>query len=101
MVSYTIRISQGKKAIPVMETSDPKYQLAGELFLAERSFLKELISFAEDDSESEFNGNAFSVRKEADSVLIENTVTEEEIKLVQSDFLDLLNAYYFEYKRIR
>lgn len=101
MVSYNIRISQGKKSIPVMELSDTRNQLAAELFLAERSFLKEIVSFINNEEESEFSGNAFTVTKAADSILIENTVTQDELRMPQADFTDLLNAYYREYKRLK
>lgn len=101
MTEYTIKIIGENKKLPVMEFSDKSFDLAGELFLAERSFLKKIKSFLKKSDETEFSANVFTLTKDEDYILIENNVTEESTKIEKNEFANLLTAYYIEYKKLR
>lgn len=100
MIDYTITIAGGKKKYPVMKFADSKYDLLGELFLAERSFLKKVKSFLKNDNEKEFSGNVFTLTKDDGEIVVENEVTEKVMSVDRNDFTELLKAYYGEYKKL-
>ena len=100
MIEYRIKISGNKRKVPVMEFSDPQYDLAAELFLAERGLIGKLIEFLSVD-ETEFGGNVFTLKKTDDEIKLYNNQTEEILTIPQADFTELLTAYYREYKRLK
>ncbi|MED9970652.1 MAG: hypothetical protein UFA98_11735 [Ruminococcus sp.] len=101
MIEYTISVIDGKKKIPVIEFSDSQYDLIGELFLAERSFLSKIKKFLKDENKTEFTANVFSITKAGEEIQLENDITEQEITVGKDDFTLLLNAYYNEYKKLK
>lgn len=100
MIEYTIRISGKKRPLPVMELENPQYALAAELFLAERGLLGKIIEFLQQD-EPGFGANVFELKKTDGDIELYNTQTEESLTLPQTDFTELITAYYREYKRLK
>ena len=82
-----------------------KYALAGELLLAERPFLGEIIKLLSDvgsgqEAAGNFSGNAFSVWVTPESTKIANDINGEEIEVPTKDLLKLAKAYQKQYDRI-
>ncbi|MBQ1382124.1 MAG: hypothetical protein II629_02745 [Ruminococcus sp.] len=82
-----------------------KYALAGELLLAERPFLGEIIKTlgsvgSGQEAAGNFSGNAFSVWVTPESTKIANDINGEEIEVPTKDLLKLAKAYQKQYDRI-
>ena len=78
-----------------------KYALAGELLLAERPFLGEIINVGSgQEAAGNFSGNAFSVWVTPESTKIANDINGEEIEVPTKDLLKLAKAYQKQYDRI-
>lgn len=82
-----------------------KYALAGELLLAERPFLGDIIQTLADVSGGQeaagiFSGNAFTISVTPENTKITNDINSEEIEVPTKDLLKLAKAYQKQYDRI-
>ena len=82
-----------------------KHALAGELLLAERPFLSDIIQTLADvsggrEAAGNFSGNAFTISVTPENTKITNDINSEEIEVPTKDLLKLAKAYQKQYDRI-
>ena len=105
-MKYKVKTVRGKHPRVEVVFEDETYALAGELMLAERPFLSELIKQLDrvlhntDAPTGNFSGNAFSVWVTPESTKIANDINGEEIEVPTKDLLKLAKAYQKQYDRI-
>ena len=105
MIKYEIKISQGKRPMPVVIFEDESFNLLGEFLTAEKSFRREILSTVNEVdlgmSESEsFTGNAFTLDVTKDVCIITNDIDERELEVPTEDFKKILLEYIYALREI-
>lgn len=106
-MKYKVRTVRGKHPLVEVVFEDEQYALAGELLLAERSFLKEMIVALDKVLHSggaaadTFSGNAFSLGITCETTKITNDITSEEAELPTADLLKMTKAYKKQYDKLQ
>lgn len=106
MIKYEIKISQGKRPMPVVIFEDESYNLLGEFLLAEKSFRREILSTVNEvdvnNSESEsFTGNAFTLEVNSDTCKLTNDLDGRELEAPTEDFKKILLDYIYALREIK
>lgn len=105
MIKYDIKISQGKRPMPVVIFEDESFGLLGEFLTAEKSFRREILSTVNEvdlnmsDSES-FTGNAFTLDVSKDVCKIANDIDDRELKIPTDEFKKILLEYIYALREI-
>ncbi len=106
-MKYKVKTVRGKHPRVEVVFEDETYALAGELMLAERPFLSELIKQLDrvlhntDAPTGNFSGNAFSVYITPETCKITNDINGEEIQAPTKDVWKLTKAYQKQHDRIQ
>lgn len=106
-MKYKVKTVRGKHPLVKVVFEEGKYALAGELLLAERPFLRELIQQLDnvlhraDMPNGTFAGNAFSVYSTPETTKITNDINGEEIEVPTVDLWKLTKAYQKQNDRIQ
>lgn len=103
---YTIRLTEKEPVFPVVEFEDRKYNLLGEFMLAERGLLRHFADKFDElmpDSETsvEVSGNVFTMTSDNKFTTISNDITEQEITVDTSEFMELIIKYYSKLKEVK
>ena len=98
MIEYKITATHGKHPIAEVRFKEEKYNPAGEMLLAERSFLTELLQALESvldgkEENAEFSGNAFTAYITKETTKVANDINGEETELPTADFKKLTKTY--------
>ena len=106
MIEYKITTTHGKHPVAEVIFKDEKYDPAGEMLLAERSFLPELIEALEsvlsgEEKTAEFSGNAFSAYITKETTKLTNDINGDETELPTADFKKLAKIYKRKNDRIK
>ena len=106
MMKYKIRTVNSRRKFPEVVFEDEKYSLIGEMLLAERAFLPQILDVldsvlknAEADNAA-FAGNAFSLFITGDFSKITNDITGTETEAPTADLKKLVRTYQRHYDRI-
>ena len=105
MIKYEIKISQGKRPMPVVIFEDESFNLLSEFLTAEKSFRREILSTVNevdlDMSGSEsFTGNAFTLDVNKDTCKITNDIDDSELEVPTEDFKKILLEYIYALREI-
>ena len=105
-MKYTVRTTRGKQRLVEVEFKDERYCLIGEMLLAERGLLQNLLDTVNSvlkDGEpcASFAGNAFSAYITPDTVKISNEITVAATELPTADFKKLIKEYKRKNERIK
>lgn len=105
-MKYKIKTVRGKHPIVEVEFEEERYALIGEMLLAERGLLGELIKVLdkahkskETEAES-FSGNAFTVYIYGESAKITNDLNGEETEAPTEALRKLTKAYKKQYDKL-
>ena len=105
MIKYEIKISQGKRPMPVVVFEDEGFDLLGEFLLAEKSFRREILSTVNDvdldmSESGSFTGNAFTLEVNGKTCKITNDIDGRELEVSTEDFKKLLLEYIYALREI-
>lgn len=106
MLKYKITATHGKHPIAEVKSDDERCVIAGEMLLAERGLLQNLLdavnSVLKDGKPSEsFAGNAFSAYITPDTAKISNDINGADTELPTPDFKKLIKEYKRKNERIK
>ncbi len=106
-MKYKLRTTEGAHPRVLVDFEDNRYDLVGEMLLAERGLLSEMIKSLDcvlkgkaSDSES-FAGNAFSLYITRETTKITNDINTEETEAPTKALKKLIKVYKKHYDRIR
>ena len=104
-MKYKVRTVRGKRPYVQVDFEDEKYNLVGEMLLAERGLLNELIrsldSVLDGGEESgSFAGNAFSVSITRETANITNDINGEETLAPSKELRKLTKVYQKQYVKL-
>ena len=94
-MKYKVKTLRGKRALVTVEFEEERFALAGELMLAERPFLRQIIRELEN---TRANGNHGSF---AEQTAIENEVNGASVTVPTDDLLKLAKAYQKQYESLK
>ena len=104
-MKYKIRTAGSRRKFPEVVFEDEKYAPIGEMLLAERPFLPQILEAldsvlknAETDNAS-FAGNAFSLFITGDFTKITNDITGTEAEAPTAELKKLVRTYHRHYDR--
>lgn len=106
-MKFKVKTTRGKRPLVEVEFEEHKYALAGELLLAERPFLGEIIkalnkTLGDENSAAEsFSGNAFTIYITRETTKISNDINGEEVQTPTKDLLKLTKAYQKQYGKLQ
>lgn len=106
MIKYKIRTVNSRRKFPEVVFEDEKYALIGEMLLAERSFLPQLLEAldsvlkSDDTGNASFAGNAFSLFIAGDYTKITNDITGTETEAPTADLKKLVRTYQRHYDKL-
>ena len=107
MMKYKIHTTHGAHPPVQVAFEEQKYALIGEMLLAERAFLDNIIAALDavlKDAAVEansFSGNAFSMFVTAENTKITNDINGEETEAPTKDLKKLAKGYKKQYERIQ
>lgn len=106
MLKYKIKTTHDRHPIATVEFEDEKYNLAGELLLAERSTLAQLLEALDGvlktgGAADSFSGNAFTVYITKETTKITNDINGEEAEIATADLRKLTKTYKRQNDRIQ
>lgn len=106
-MKYKVRTTRGKRPMVEVLFEDEQFTLVGEMLLAERSFLSEMLKAvegvldnAETDAES-FSGNAFTMFVTNETTKITNDINGEETEAPTKDLKKLIKVYQKQYGKLQ
>lgn len=105
-MKYKLKTSRGKRPVVEVEFEEERYSLLGEMLLAERGLLTELIDVLDEVHKSKetevktFSGNAFTVYIEGENVKITNDINGEETEASAAELRKLTKAYKKHYDKL-
>lgn len=104
-MKYKVKTIRGKHPRVEVFFEDNSYTPVGEMLLAERPFLNEIIKVLEgvikNGNAESFSGNAFTVYTTHETTKITNDLSGEEAETGTGDLLKLTKAYQKQYGRIK
>ena len=104
-MKYKVKTLRGKRALVTVEFEEERFALAGELMLAERPFLRQIIRELENTrangNHGSFAGNAFSLSIAPDRTASENEVNGASVTVPTDDLLKLAKAYQKQYESLK
>ena len=106
MIEYKITTTHGKRPIAEVIFKDERYNPAGEMLLAERSFLPALLEAFESvlsgkEESAEFSGNAFTAFITKETTKVTNDINGDEAELPTADLKKLTKVYKRKNDRIQ
>ena len=105
-MKYKIRTVNSRRKFPEVVFEDEKYSLIGEMLLAERAFLTQLLDALDsaskdpDAGNAAFAGNAFSLFIAGDHTKITNDITGTETEAPTADLKKLVRTYQRHYDKL-
>ncbi len=106
-MKYKVRTIRGRHQYVQVDFEDEKYNLVGEMLMAEKSFLQQIIKMLEsvtgsDDLDSNsFSGNAFSIYAAKETTKITNDINGEEAEAPTKELKKLAKVYQKQYGKIQ
>ena len=105
-MKYKVKTVRGKRPFVEVVFEEERYALAGELLLAERSFLDGIIQTlgsVKDGTEAAatFSGNAFTLSVTPETTKITNDINSREAEAPTGELLWLAVKYKRQYDKIR
>ncbi len=106
-MKYKVRTIRGKHPAVEVQFEDAQYALAGEMLLAERAFLGEMLKTIDSVLEHEtpgaesFSGNAFNMFVTAETTKITNEINGEETEAPTGDLKKLIKVYQKQYGKLQ
>lgn len=106
-MKYKVRTIRGKHPLVEVVFEDERNSLLGEMLLAERPFLGDMIKSLDsvlgggDISAESFSGNAFTIFITKETAKISNDINGEETEAGTADLKKLIKAYKKQYDRIK
>ena len=106
MLKYKITTTHGKHPIAEVKSDDERCVIAGEMLLAERGLLQNLLdavnSVLKDGKDCEsFAGNAFSAFITRDTTKISNDINGADTEITTTDFKKLIKEYKRKNERLK
>ena len=97
-MKYTFKTTRGKRQLLEVVFADEKYMLIGEMLLAERSFLPQMLEALENilkkgEASESFAGNAFSMFITSETTKIANDINGEETEAPTKELNKLIKRY--------
>lgn len=97
-MKYKMKVTQGKHPVTEVIFEEEKYQLVGEMLLAERSFLPQMLDALENilkkgEASESFAGNAFSMFITSETTKIANDINGEETEAPTKELNKLIKRY--------
>lgn len=105
-MKYKFKTVRGKRPLVEVEFEEERYELLGEMLIAERGLLGELTEVLDSVHKSRetetatFSGNAFSVYIEGKTAKITNDINCEEAEAPTEDLRKLTKAYKKHYDKL-
>ncbi len=105
-MKYTVRTTRGRHRLVEVEFEDKRYGLIGEMLLAERPFLNQIISALDKalecgETNEAFAGNAFSIEANSETAIITNDINDSKAEAPTKELKKLVKAYKNQYDKIR
>ena len=105
-MKYKVRTIRGRHPLVEVVFEEEQYALAGELLLAERPFLGDIIKALESvlltgAAAETFSGNAFTVYIGSEASRIANDINGGETEVPTKALLKMTKAYKKQYDRIK
>ncbi len=105
-MKYTVRTTRGKQRLVEVEFKDERYCLIGEMLLAERPFLNQIIHTLDKALENgataeAFSGNAFSIEANSETSKITNDINDSKAEAPTKELKKLVKAYKNQYDKIK
>lgn len=106
MLKYKITTTHGKHPIAEVKSDDERCVIAGEMLLAERGLLQNLLdavnSVLKDGKDCEsFAGNTFSAFITRDTTKISNDINGADTEIPTTDFKKLIKEYKRKNERLK
>lgn len=104
-MKYTFITTQGKRPLIEVMFAEEKYKLIGEMLLAERSFLPQLLEaldrvLKKREANGQFAGNAFSLFITGETTKITNDINGEETEAPTKELCKLIKRYQKQYAKL-
>ena len=105
-MKYKVRTIRGRHPLVEVVFEEEQYALAGELLLAERPFLGDIIKALESvlltgAAAETFSGNAFTLSVTPETTKITNDINSREAEAPTGELLRLAVKYKRQYDKIR
>lgn len=105
-MKYTVRTTRGKHKLVEVEFEDERYELIGEMLLAERPFLNQIIrtldkALENGETAEAFSGNAFSIEANCETAKITNDINDSKAEAPTNELKKLVKAYKNQYDKIK
>ena len=105
-MKYKVKTTRGKHPRVEVVFEKEKDALAGELLLAERPFLGDIVQTLGDvcggrEAAGNFSGNAFTISVTPENTKITNDINSEETEVPTKELFKLAKAYQKQYDRIQ
>lgn len=106
MIKYEIKISQGKRPMPVAVFEDDEYELLGEFLTAEKSLRREVLSAVNEvdlnlSEKESFTGNAFTLEIGRETTAISNDINGDSLEVPTKDFKKILLDYIYAIRELK
>lgn len=105
-MKYKIRTVNSRRKFPEVVFEEERYALIGEMLLAERAFLPQILETLDsvlkdaDTDNAAFAGNAFSLFVTGDFTKITNDISGSETEAPTAELKKLVRTYQRHYERI-